>query len=383
MEAYNLCIIKPNADAFSETFIKEHIKRLSGNKKVLYGGAFPLYDDKGEYLIKSKLGLLSYIIQKRVLKRKNIKVRTRALVNYLKQNQIDIVFAEYGMVGAMVTEACALADVPLVVHFHGADVYHKGTVEAYLDLYKNAFSYGSAFIAVSSEMVKDLHLLSAPTDRIYNVPCGVDTNFFSLIDIDASSRTFLSVGRFVEKKSPTSVVKAFDIVQERYPDARLVMVGQGPLFENTRELILKLNLQDKIVLKGILGSAEIRELMKQSICFVQHSVTALNGDKEGTPVTIMEAGASGLPVISTRHSGIKDAVEDGKSGFLVNEHDINAMGAKMIGLLEDPDLAVKMGAEGRKHIVEYYNVVKQVEKLDHIIQKALIEHKAGKGKRSE
>jgi len=381
MESYNLCIIKPNADAFSETFIKEHIKRLSGNKKVLYGGAFPLYDDEGQYLIKSKLGLLSYIIQKRILKRKDIKVRTRALVNYLKQNQIDIVFTEYGMVGAMVTEACSLADVPLVVHFHGADVYHKGTVKGYYDLYKKAFSYGSAFIAVSSEMVTDLHSLGAPSDRIHNVPCGVDTNFFSLIDINASSRTFLSVGRFVEKKSPASVVQAFNIVQERYPDSRLIMVGQGPLFESTRELILKLNLQDKIILKGVLGSAEIRELMEQSICFVQHSVTALNGDKEGTPVTIMEAGASGLTVISTCHSGIKDAVEDGRSGFLVDEYDIEAMGARMIEILENPALAVKMGGEGRKHIMEYYNVVKQVEKLDQIIQNSLIEHRAVKGKR--
>lgn len=374
MEPYNLCIIKPNADAFSETFIKEHIKRLQGNKKVLYGGAFPVYDDTGRYLIKSKLGLLSYLIQKRVLKRNDIKVRNRALVRYFKDNQIDIVFAEYGMVGAMVTKACAAARIPLVIHFHGADVYHRPTVEKYHDYYQKAFKYASAFIVVSADMKIDLNKLGAPLEKIHNVPCGVDTSFFSPVEIDLASRSFLSVGRFVEKKSPSSVVKAFEIVSKQYVDAKLIMVGKGPLYDDTQNLVDELRLQEKVVFKGVQQSAQIQELMKQAICFVQHSVTATNGDKEGTPVTIMEASSSALPVISTRHSGIKEAVIDGESGFLVEEHDIADMAAKMISLLDQPDLAPKMGAVGRKHMIAAYNVVKQVEKLDSIIRNSIKEY---------
>jgi glycosyltransferase involved in cell wall biosynthesis len=374
MEPYNLCIIKPNADAFSETFIKEHIKRLQGNKKVLYGGAFPVYDEDGKYLIKSKLGLLSYLFQKRVLKRNNIKVRNRALVRYFKNNKIDIVFAEYGMVGAMVTKACAAAGIPLVIHFHGADVYHRPTVEKYRDYYQKAFKYASAFIVVSADMINDLNKLGAPLNKIYNVPCGVDTSFFSPVKIDLRSRTFLSVGRFVEKKSPSSVVKAFEVVSKQYADARLIMIGKGPLYDDTQRLVDELNLQEKVIFKGVQQSAQIQELMKQAICFVQHSVTASNGDKEGTPVTIMEASSSALPVISTRHSGIKEAVIDGESGFLVEEHDIVNMGAKMISLLGQPDLAPRMGAVGREHMIAAYNVVKQVEKLDKIISNSLKEY---------
>src|ERR1700712_553369 len=124
--SYNLCIIKPNKLAFSETFIQEHINRLAGNKKVLYGGAFPVYDDNDQFLIKSKFSILIYLIQKKIFKKQSIGVRTLALKNYLLQNKINVVMAEYGMVGAMVTEACKLAGVPLVIHFHGADVYYKG-----------------------------------------------------------------------------------------------------------------------------------------------------------------------------------------------------------------------------------------------------------------
>ncbi len=79
MEELNLCIIKPNKNAFSETFIQEHINRLPGNKKVLYGGAFPVYDHEGRFLISSILGMISFLIQKRLFNKLIIGVRTRAL----------------------------------------------------------------------------------------------------------------------------------------------------------------------------------------------------------------------------------------------------------------------------------------------------------------
>ena len=189
---YNLCIIKPNQSAISETFIQEHIDRLAGNKKVLYGGAFPIYDDQGNYIIKSKLGLLNYLIQKKLLKRQDIKVRTNALVRYLKLNNIDLVFTEYGMVGGMVTKACQIADVPLVIQFHGADVHHRPTVAKYFNFYKKAFQYAGAFIAVSNDMVNALITLGAPAEKIFLNPCGVDTSKFVAVDIINSKNDFFS-----------------------------------------------------------------------------------------------------------------------------------------------------------------------------------------------
>ena len=315
METYNLCFIKPNKDAFSETFVQQHIDRLAGNKFVLYGGAFPVYDDEGKFLIKSKLGLLSYLIQKRIFKKKSIGVRTKALVNYLKAHKIDAVFVEYGMVGALVTEACRIANVPLVIHYHGADVHHRETVASYLDLYKKAFKYASYLVAVSYDMVDELKKLGAPADKIIWSPCGVDTASFPQIDISATTPNFLSVGRFVEKKSPLSVIRAFKLVVEKFPQAKLTMVGNGPLFDDAKALIAELRLTESVKLTGVLKSEEIRALMAQSRCFVQHSVTAASGDMEGTPVTILEASSSGLPVVSTAHAGIKEAVINGENGL--------------------------------------------------------------------
>lgn len=368
---YNLCIIKPNKSAFSETFIQAHIDGLTGNKKVLYGGAFPVYDHQGKTLIRSKLGVLSYLIQKKLFKRKRIQVRTNALKNYLLQEKIDVVLAEYGMVGASVTEACRLAHVPLVIHFHGADVYHRETIKEYAELYQDAFKYASALIAVSAEMAETLKQMGAPAGKIYNASCGVDTEAFPLLDISGSKRDFLFVGRFVEKKSPGSLVKAFKLVTEKYPDARLWMVGDGPLFNETKNLVNQLHLEGHITLTGIQTPEEIRNLMKRMRGFVQHSVTAKNGDKEGTPVTVLEASSSGLPVVSTRHAGIKEAVLDGVTGFLVDEYDITGMTEKIQELAASAILAVKLGKAGREHMINYYDINLRLALLDGIIQNSV------------
>jgi colanic acid/amylovoran biosynthesis glycosyltransferase len=375
MEQFNLCIIKPNKDSFSETFVREHIERLPGNKKVLYGGVFPVYDHEGKYLIRSFFGLLSYLIQKKVFNKQDIKVRTRALAKYLTEQKIDVVFAEYGMVGALVTEACQIAKVQLVIHYHGADVHHRETVTLYHELYQRSFNYASSLIAVSGDMVKALIGLGAPANKLVNSSCGVDVDAFPQLDISKTGRTFLAIGRFVEKKSPASVVQAFKIVLDKFPDATLSMVGQGPLFEETKKIIADLQLEQSVSLLGVLNSAQIKELFAKTRCFVQHSVTAANGDMEGTPVTILEAGSSGLAIVSTQHAGIKEAVIDGETGYLVAEHDIQGMAGYMIKIAADVNLAVQLGAKEATYIRENYDINSRIHTITKLLEKAIATHK--------
>jgi len=369
---YKLCIVKPNQSVFSETFIQEHINRLSGDIKVIYGGAFPLYDHHGKFLIQQKISLLIYLFQKRILRRKDIKVRTTALSNYLKKESIDVVLAEYGMTGGVITDACKIAGVPLVIHFHGADAHHKQTVADYKEFYRKSFKYTSGIVAVSRDMINTLISLGAPEEKLAYIPCGVNTSLFQPIQIHPFTRNFLFIGRFVEKKSPLSVVKAFETVLIKMPDAKLWMVGKGPLYKKVNDYLLERNLTKSIFLTGVLSQDEIKLLIPKMRCYVQHSVTAIDGDMEGSPVAIIEAGASGLPIVSTRHAGIKEAVLDGKTGFLVDEHDISGMAEKMLLLASDFELAVNMGKAGRKHVIENYAIEKQINKLDQLIQQAML-----------
>lgn len=375
MEQFNLCIVKPNKETVSETFVREHIERLPGNKKVLYGGVFPVYDHEGKYLIRSPFGLLSYLIQKKIFNRIDIKVRTRALAKYLTENKIDVVFAEYGMVGASITEACQMADVPLVIHYHGADVHHTETIKRYIDLYRKAFAYASALIAVSGDMVNALVDMGAPREKITNASCGIDPGAFPALDISKTGRTFLSVGRFVEKKSPASVVQAFKLVHDDFPDATLKMVGVGPLFDATKALVSQLGLDDSITLPGAQNQQQIKALLRESRCFVQHSVTANDGDKEGTPVTILEAGSSGLAIVSTQHTGIKEAVINGETGYLVPEHDIEGMARYMKMIAADVNLAVRLGAKEATYIRENYDIQSRIKTITKLLKQAIANKK--------
>src|ERR1700755_310018 len=128
------------------------------------------------------------------------------------------------------------------------------------------------------------------------------------------------------------------------------MVGVGPLFDETKTLITQLGLNDSITLLGAQNQQQIKDLLKESRCFVQHSVTAADGDMEGTPVTILEAGSSGLAIVSTLHAGIKEAVVNGETGYLVPEHDIEGMAHYMKLIAADVNLAVTLGAKEATYI---------------------------------
>lgn len=367
-----LCIIKPNPSTYSETFIQSHIDFLPMEKKILYGGDFPLYKEDGSFLIPSFWGIVSYLFQKRVLKKRDIPVRTNALVSYLRKENIEVVLAEYGTVGAMVADACRLANVPLVIHFHGADAHHHATINEYKDWYRRAFQYASTIIGVSNDMINSLHQLGAPQEKLVWNPYGINTDRFAPAHEEAAlNSTFLFVGRFVSKKSPQTTIRAFYEVSKRYPESRLVMAGGGPLLEESKALSQELGIDHKVNFAGVLPSEQISVLLRQSCCFVQHSVTPPDGDMEGTPNTILEAAAAGLPVVSTRHAGIKEAVIDGKTGYLVDEYDTAAMTDSMMKILASPAAAMAMGQEGRKHILQHYALPDRIARLNSILEEAI------------
>ena len=136
-------------------------------------------------------------------------------------------------------------------------------------------------------------------------------------------------------------------------------------------LIRQFGLQDNIFLPGIIGQEEFLNYLKESIAFVQHSITAENGDAEGTPLSILEASAAGLPVISTFHGGIPDVIEHGKTGLLVKEHDVQGMAKEMISLLENPEIARKLGTNGKANIRQNFTLKKHILVLNELVDKAV------------
>jgi glycosyltransferase involved in cell wall biosynthesis len=146
------------------------------------------------------------------------------------------------------------------------------------------------------------------------------------------------------------------------------MVGTGPLFDVCSKIIKSLHIEASVELKGIVDHDQIPALMQKSAVFVQHSLMPLSGDSEGTPVAILEASAVGLPIVSTRHAGISDAVIHGETGFLVEEGDSDGMAEFVYRLLTNSELAQNMGRKSREHIAENFDMEHSIKRLRHILE---------------
>jgi glycosyltransferase involved in cell wall biosynthesis len=147
------------------------------------------------------------------------------------------------------------------------------------------------------------------------------------------------------------------------------MIGAGALYDTCRQLIKSLHMERAVDLEGSMNHDQVCSFMQQSQLFAQHSLTPSSGDAEGTPVAIMEAGASGLPVVTTKHTGVIDTVIHGKTGFLVDEGDIEGMAEYIHLLLSRPELAAEMGKRAREHMCQNFSMESSVQNLRKILEK--------------
>jgi colanic acid/amylovoran biosynthesis glycosyltransferase len=363
----NICLVLPYPPAYSETFLQAHVARLSG--AVNYVERFPV-DTNLEYPIQrncgdtEKLRLRSKACFHRYILNPAKKVYLR---NFFKRYNIKVVLAEYGMTGSVALGICQELEIPLVVHFHGSDAYSRPILSKYHETYKKMFAYCSAIIAVSRHMVDQLIKLGAPPEKVIHNVYGVDVEQFKPACLRTRPLQILAVGRFVEKKAPYLTVLAFKRVLERLPEARLIMAGDGILRDVCQNIVRSLHIEHAVSLTGVADHNQVCELMQHSRIFAQHSLVPASEDSEGTPVGIIEAGASGLPVVSTSHAGIIDVVIHGKTGFLVDEGDIDGMSEYLYQLLTNTEMALEMGRCAREHIRENFDMNSSIRKLRAIL----------------
>jgi glycosyltransferase involved in cell wall biosynthesis len=290
-------------------------------------------------------------------------VTSRAVARYLRRERVDVVLAEFGPVAVDYIDACRSAGVPLVAHFHGYDAYKHQVLAEYGADYRRLFAEAAMLAVVSRDMAAQLESLGAPPDRIAWCPCGVDTNAFRGATPGTAPPMFVAVGRFVAKKGPHNTLLAFHRAALARPDARLVMMGEGVMLDPCRRLCDALGLSDRVQFTGAVSPSEVAGRMRGARAFVQHSLTDDEGNAEGTPVSVLEASASGLPVVSTRHMGIADVVVPDETGFLVEEGDVTAMGDHLITLCDDPGRAAAMGRQGRERICAEFSMDRAIARL--------------------
>jgi glycosyltransferase involved in cell wall biosynthesis len=306
----------------------------------------------------------------------------------LLRHRIQVVLVEYGHIATIIRETCEELGIPLVVHFHGNDASHRPTLELLKEEYRSLFEYASAIISVSQAMTVRLRRLGAPADKIVFNCYGIDTELFNnqpgaTVDTVAGHAaghvpghaagrqmepaTFVAVGRFVEKKAPHLTILAFAMAKEQNPSIRLIMIGNGPLFESCRQVARAIGIEECIEFAGVRTPAEISSILSRARAFVQHSVIASDGNAEGTPLSVLEAGACGVPVIGTRHEGITDVVIANETGILVDEFDVRGMARAIEYLATDAEAAARMGRTAREHIRHHYTLDRHIDILKQVI----------------
>ena len=377
----NILIVSPAKIGLTETFIRAHIDQLYGNVFYLYGWDLDLkteadvslkelYKPKSSFLTKFKSLLPHYIYFRLLQKQKKNYTKQALIKRYIKEHHIDVVMAEYGTAGSFITPICKNLDIPLLVHFHGFDASRKDTLNNFKKGYELMFSYATKIIVVSNAMKQALVGQGCPEKKLVLNTCGPHPDYLN-IEPDLESNYIISVGRHTYKKAPYLTILAFQEVLKKHPHLKLKMIGDGELFDVSKNLVKSLGLENNIILLGALERQEIIKHLQSAFLFVQHSIIATNGDSEGTPVGIIEAMAAGLPLVSTRHAGIPDVVIENETGFLVDEGDIDAMSENILTIVNNRELAETFGKKANALIQENFTLLKHINKINNLIKNAI------------
>ena len=356
----------------SETFVRLQREKIKASVNYYNNGSPPFCMNGAALATPYNIARLETFRQSNMLHGLNDHEILIAM-SFIDENT-DVVFAQFGTVATAIMNVCKQVNLPLIVHFHGFDISVKTVIENHIEKYKEMFEYATYIIAVSQYMKQKLISLGCPQRKIIYNPCAANDEYYN-IQPTFSKKLFIGGGRFVHKKAPQNTIRAFQKVLQKHQDSKLILAGDGELFEYCENLVKRNNLEDSVFLPKVFNSEQLKQWLSEAAAFVQHSITAQNGDMEGTPVIVCEASLAGLPVISTFHAGIPDVVIAGKTGLLVKEGDIDGMAQNMIWVLDNPEKAKEMGLAGKEHIWKNFNMKKHIGILDEIVYKAMKENR--------
>lgn len=271
----------------------------------------------------------------------------------------DIVHAQFGYrgVNTMHLRKCGILQGKFVVSFRGNDI-SKG-LNYYKKAYKKLFQSADLFLPVCEYFRKRLIQLGCDETKIIVHRSGIDCKKFTYYPRNLSHNEavkLISVGRLVEKKGIIYALKAVNILIDKGYDVRYTVVGDGPQMDFLQKKAANLKIEDNVFFIGTKNHQQTIQILSDSHILLAPSVTASDGDQEGIPNVLKEAMATGMPVISTYHSGIPELVEDGVCGFLAEEKNEHQLAEKIIRLIDNHNMWHLMGSEGRKIIEKEYDI---------------------------
>ncbi len=253
---------------------------------------------------------------------------------------------------------------PVVTTLHGHDITKQPVAGSSRGPAAKFFDRVDCVIAVSKFIAEQAIRRGCPESKIRQHYIGIDLEKFDREKNETDYPSLLFVGRLVEKKGCTYLLRAMEKINARFPGLRLTIVGDGDLRQPLQQ-----EAQARALNADFVGSAtpeQVRDHLARSWLFVAPSIVAGSGDAEGLGMVFLEAQALRTPVVSFRSGGLVEAVADGSSALLCDEKDVDALADNIARLLQDPELRQNMGIAGRDRVEQDFDVRRQCVKLERI-----------------
>ena len=365
-----LAVVTQNPNAVAETYVRHHMREIAPGRTVAVAlnGTAPPFEIPFLNLTRSPANPLRAKAQTLLSLLRSgyagalLPAQEGQLDTFFAKHGVTTVYAEFGPTGCALRHYCRRRDLPLFVHFHGYDATVMPRSILIRHAYRQLARDAAGFMCGSRHFRRILEALGFPGERIWVIPCGVDVVAFR----DSGQHDpdlVIAVGRLTVKKAPHLMLEAFALAAREHPQLRLEVIGDGPLRPQCEAVVAREGLQARVVFHGACGPDFVRARLSEAGVFVQHSVTAPNGDQESQGISLIEAMASGLPVVVTDHNGFCETVEQGESGFLVAERDVVSMAEHIGRLATDVQLRETMGKRARQVAVDLFSATGLTERL--------------------
>jgi colanic acid/amylovoran biosynthesis glycosyltransferase len=303
------------------------------------------------------------------------------LADYALAHKTELLHYHFLVDARFLLEIKRKTKLPAIVSAYGYDVssFPKRMAGMGLWYLRPLFTTMDYFLAMSRDMRSDLVALGCPREKVIVHYYGTDTSRFAFPERRYEERevaTILVCGSLNVKKAQHLVLQALRLVEHNRMSQhrfRVVFVGDGPMRSALERQVAEYGWQARVSFAGHVPHEDERlvNTYRQADIFALPSITTPTGAKEGIPGTIVEAMASGLPVVSTFHAGIPEIVQSGQEGILVTERDVSALARAFADLLDDPSLRQKLGEQAARRATTTLDLQQGTAELESIYEHVL------------
>lgn len=298
----------------------------------------------------------------------------------MKRRHADLMHVYFGHTGVHLLPFIERWPRPAVVSFHGMDVQPREDQPGYADRLALLLRTVPLALARSKSLMDRLVELGCPAENVRLNRTGIPMDTFPFLGRQAPADGawhLVQACRLIEKKGLPATLTAFAGFAARYPLARLTLAGDGPMDAQLRKLAGDLGIGERVDFRGFVGEDELCQLFHHAHIFLHPSQMTADQNQEGIPNAMLEAMATGLPVVATRHGGIPEAVEDGVSGLLVAERDADGLRDHLLALAAEPARWLAMGEAAAKSVRAEFEAGAAIRRLEDVYLEAIAK---GKGK---